>query len=70
MDYYHTEDPVMLDWLIAVLSTARHHERRVRILTEGTTLKIKVGEGVWTAPFQSDPDPYRDLRPAERPLNF
>lgn len=60
MTYYHTDDPRMLQWLENVLRTTREQNRCIRFRTEGTTLKVKVGEGVWTAPFQSTPDPYRD----------
>lgn len=57
--YYMTEDPTMLAWLENVLRTAREGGRKVRLHTEDGTLKVKVGEGMWTAPFASDFDPSR-----------
>jgi hypothetical protein len=68
-DYFHTDDPQMVDWLAKVFTLAAERGNKVRILTEGTTLKLKVGEGAWTSPFQSTPDPYRDLR-TERPMHL
>lgn len=59
-DYYMTEDPTMLAWLENVLRTAREGKRKVRLHTEDGTLKVKVGEGMWTGAFASDWDEYRD----------
>lgn len=59
-DYYTTDDATMLSWLENVLRTARENGNRVRLHTEDGMLKVKVGEGMWTAPFASSHDPYRD----------
>jgi len=58
--YFHTDDPRMIAWLADVFGTAALLNRKVRINVEDGNLSIKVGEGVWTAPFASTPDPYRD----------
>lgn len=59
--YFHTTDPRTVTWLSNVFSTAAIEERKVRIDTdEYGNLRIKVGEGIWTHPLASDPDPYRD----------
>lgn len=58
--YYHTDDATMLSWLENVLRTAREGGRSVRLHTEDGMLKVKVGEGMWTAPFASSHDSYRD----------
>lgn len=64
MRYYHTDDPSMVQWLANVFATAAENGRKVRIKTNSRDeLFIKVGEGAWTAPFQSTLDPYRDASP-------
>jgi hypothetical protein len=66
MDYFHTDSEQDVHWLAHVFTTAAEQGCKVRISTEGTTLKIKIGEGAWTPPLHGTPDPYRDLR-TERP---
>lgn len=59
--YFHTDSEKTVRWLAAVLATAEHHGRSVRFAVGGDgSLKVKVGEGAWTAPIASTPDPYRD----------
>ena len=33
--------------------------RRLRVCVEGHAFKYKVGEGMWSPPFYSQPDPYQ-----------
>jgi hypothetical protein len=60
--YFHTDSPSTIYWLANVLATAHTTGRRVRfdVDSEGN-LKVKVGEGMWTAPLASTPDPYREV---------
>ena len=60
MDYFHTDNAKDVAWLAAVFTQAAENGRKVRLLTEGTTLKVKVGEGGWTPALVGTPDPYRD----------
>lgn len=59
-DYFSTESDRDMEWLENVLRTARTQGRRVRLDTSGQVLRVKVGEGGWTAPIAGTPDPYRD----------
>ena len=34
--------------------------KRLRVAVDGDSFKFKVGEGMWSAPFYDQPDPYRD----------
>ena len=62
MDYFSTDDRETVDWLAEVFHNASMNERRVRLRTdEKNQLQVKIGEGGWTAPIKSTPDPYRDL---------
>lgn len=59
--YYHTDDQSMVNWLAVALSNAAVAERCVRLDVDSEgRLRVKVGEGVWTSPFASTPDPYRN----------
>lgn len=59
--YFHTDDPAMLDLLSNIATVALIKGQSVRIdVDDKGALKIKRGEGRWTAPFDSTPDPYRD----------
>ena len=65
-NYFHTDDSRMVQWLANVMQKAADEGHHVRILTDSNgDLKVKVGEGCWTAPFRSTPDPHRD-RPLPR----
>jgi hypothetical protein len=60
-NYFHTDEPRMVSWLADVMATARDEGRKVRLHTDSQgNLRVKVGEGMWTAPFKSTPDPARD----------
>ncbi len=58
--YWHTDDPIMVQFLADVFAQAAANGNKVRILTDASGLRLKVGEGMWTAPFTGTPDPYRD----------
>lgn len=61
MQYYHTDDPRTIGWLENVMRTARENGNAVRLSTGADgTLKVKVGQGMWTAPLSSTHDEYRD----------
>lgn len=59
-DYFSTDNDRDMEWLENVLRTAREAGRRVRLDTSGAVLRVKVGEGMWTAPVEGTADPYRD----------
>lgn len=63
MDYFHTDNARDIAWLENVLRTAREGGRSVRLAVEGTSLKVKVGQGMWTAPMEGTWDDYRDGDP-------
>ena len=59
--YFHTDSPKMISWLADVLATARDTETRIRIDVDSEgRLKVKRGEGMWSPPFESTEDPWRD----------
>lgn len=59
--YFHTDDERTIAWLANVLATCVSDSRRVRFdVSPNGELKVKVGEGIWSAPIHSAPDPYRD----------
>ena len=59
--YFHT-DNLMYIWSIAeAASRAESEGRRFRVNVDADgNLTYKVGEGMWSPPFESTPDPYRD----------
>lgn len=59
--YFHTDDSTMAGYIADVAKTAEdtHTRLRLDVDSEGN-LRIKRGEGVWSPPFASTPDPYRD----------
>lgn len=62
MTYFHTNSVRDIQWLANTLQNAANEERRVRFDVDSQgCLKVKVGEGIWTAPISGTPDPYRDL---------
>lgn len=64
--YFHTDDPEVIAFIAAVAQTAVDTGTRLRLDVDGHgDLRIKRGEGMWTAPFYSTPDPYRDLGQAQ-----
>lgn len=59
--YFHTDSPRTARWLSAVLGTAADNEQRIRIdVDDAGRLRVKRGEGIWSAPIESTEDPYRD----------
>jgi hypothetical protein len=60
-EYFHTDDPDLLAYLGRMLTDAAEQGGRVRFdVTPAGNLKVKFGEGMWSAPHWSTPDPYRD----------
>lgn len=59
--YFHTESDNVVAALAGLLSAAADNGKRIRIdVDHGGSPRIKVGEGMWSAPLVSTPDPYRD----------
>lgn len=58
--YFHTDDPRLIGYLADILKTAEDTGTRIRIDVYGGQLRIKRGEGMWSPPFDSTPDEYRD----------
>lgn len=59
--YFHTDNVRTLAFIFAVAETALTTETRLRIdVDDRGNLRIKRGEGAWSAPIASTPDPHRD----------
>lgn len=59
--HFHTSNLETIGFLAKVLSSAHADVRRVRLDTDKAgNLRIKVGEGMWSAPIPSTEDPYRE----------
>lgn len=59
--YFHTDDPKVLDQLSRMLAHAAETGKSARLDVDSAgRLKWKCGEGMWTFPHDSTPDPYRD----------
>lgn len=59
--YFHTDSVSTKDLISALAERALDTGDSLRIsVDEAGRLKMKVGEGMWTAPMFSTPDPYRD----------
>lgn len=59
--YFHTESTRTMNWLSAVCEQAADTTGRLRIDVDGSgRLRVKSGGGMWCAPIESDPDPFRD----------
>ena len=57
---FHTDDPSVVSHVAYLAEAAAKDGRRFRLNVDSDgNLKIKVGEGMWTAPIRSTPDPYR-----------
>ena len=66
--YFSTNSERTIGWLANVCLQAAAQGRRVRIQTDSdNNLRIKVGEGAWSPPLASDPDPYRDTERGVQP---
>lgn len=63
--YYHTDDERTIAWLENVLHRAKTNRLSVRLdVSETGSLKVKLGEGIWSAPLGGTPDPNRDTAPS------
>ncbi len=59
--YFHTDDPEVIAFIANVAQTAVATGTKLRLDVDGMgSLRVKRGEGMWTAPFYSTPDSYRD----------
>lgn len=59
--YFHTDDERLIGYLADVLKNAEGLGTRIRLDVDSEgNLRIKRGEGIWSPPFASTPDPYRD----------
>lgn len=59
--YFHTHSARTANYIAAVCESAADNDQRVRIdVDDSGALRIKRGEGAWSPPIASDPDPYRD----------
>lgn len=59
--YFHTDNADTIESLQLALTVAVQQEKRIRFdVGSDGSLKYKIGEGMWSAPIRSTPDPYRD----------
>lgn len=58
--YFHTDDEYTAEKIGKNILHAGQDGKRVRIKIENGALSFKIGEGMWSAPIASTPDPYRD----------
>lgn len=59
--YFHTDSGSARHFIAEVARLADENDQRLRIAVDPDgSLRIKRGEGVWSAPIVSTPDPYRD----------
>lgn len=59
--YFHTDDPVTAEFIGNVARLAQKNGQRLRLDVDSKgNLRIKRGEGMWSPPIPSAPDPYRD----------
>lgn len=64
--YFHTDDKALIGYLADVFKTAEETGTRIRLNVDGEgNLTVKRGEGVWSPPFASTADPYRDRTQGE-----
>lgn len=62
--YFHTNNPYQIAKLELAVQEAINKGKRLRInVDEQGCLTYKVGEGMWSSPMDSTPDPYRDENP-------
>lgn len=60
-NYFHTDNASTTAWLAGVLHRAQTEGLDIRLSVDANnSLKVKLGEGMWSAPIESTPDPYRD----------
>lgn len=59
--YFHTDSPSARYFISEVARLADEQGQSLRIAVDADgSLRIKRGEGVWSAPIVSTPDPNRD----------
>lgn len=59
--YFHTDREKIVDSLAETLSFASHQRKAVRIDVDSEgSLRVKIGQGMWSPPIASTVDPYRD----------
>lgn len=59
--YFSTDDPNLMSTLGYLLTEGAKQGGRIRFdVDENGRLKYKAGEGMWSPPISSTPDPYRD----------
>lgn len=59
--YFHTDNQTVLDTLAYAIVHAQQCCARLRIQTDDKgRIQYKIGEGMWSGPINSTPDPYRD----------
>jgi hypothetical protein len=59
--YFHTDSGSARFFIESVARLAEENDQSLRIDVAGDgSLRIKRGEGVWSAPISSTPDAYRD----------
>lgn len=64
--YFSTDSTSAREFIENVARLATENDQRLRIDVDSAgNLRIKRGEGIWSAPIMSTPDPYRDL--SQRP---
>lgn len=69
--YFHTDELAAINIIASVALEAHKQGQRLRIDVDGNgNLRIKRGEGVWSPPFSSTNDPYRDNSPEQRPALY
>ena len=69
--YFHTDQPATINFIAQVATRAAEQGQRLRIDVDSEgNLRIKRGEGVWSAPIPSTDDPYRDAQPKPRTVLF
>lgn len=62
--YFHTDNKATIGNLADALANAEDFGKRVRFdVDDFGRLRYKVGEGMWSPPIDSTPDPYRDPAP-------
>ena len=59
--YFHTDDQNVLARIRLATGQAQQNGSRIRFSVDANgTFKFKVGEGMWSEPISSTPDPQRD----------
>lgn len=58
--YFHTDSPDFLAMFAEAVTRADMNGQSFRVDVTDGVLKFKVGEGMWSPPFHSTPDAYRD----------